>query len=169
MVETRTLVPVEEYLNTTYKPACEYRDGVLTQKPMPTSNHGLIQLRLGQILLNRYSSFVPSAELIVGIAPARFLVPDLGVQSRETIQHPYPMNPIHLCVEILSPGDRLSDTLAKCEEYHAWGVPTTWIIDPDERRAWEYRAGHRLSDVPQEGSLTAEPIRVSLAELFEVL
>jgi Uma2 family endonuclease len=169
MAEARTLVPVEEYLNTTYKPACEYRDGVLTQKPMPTCDHSLIQSRLTQIVFNGFPGFVPCVELTVKIGPARFLVADVGVQSREEIQRPYPVNPIPLCVEILSPGDRLSDTLAKCEEYHAWGVPTTWIIDPDERWACEYRAGHRLSEVPQEGSLTAGPIRVSLAQLFEVL
>src|SRR5258706_13518052 len=28
-----------------------------------------------------------------------------------------------LAIEILSPDDRLRATLAKCEEYHAWGTP----------------------------------------------
>ena len=55
-----------------------------------------------------------------------------------------------LCCEILSPEDRLGTMLAKCEEYHAWGVPYCWVIDPVKRTAWEYHAG-------------AEPVRVSSA------
>lgn len=40
-------------------------------------------------------------------------------------QDPYPTDLVLLCCEILSPEDRLGATLAKCEEYHAWGVPFT--------------------------------------------
>ncbi len=46
-----------------------------------------------------------------------------------------------LCCEILSPEDRLGTMLATCEEYHAWGVPYCWVIDPVMRTAWEYHAG----------------------------
>jgi Uma2 family endonuclease len=28
--------------------------------------------------------------------------------------------------------------LAKCERYHAFGVPFCWVVDPVSRRAWEY-------------------------------
>ena len=38
----------------------------------------------------------------------------------------------------LSPEAVLGATLAMCEEYHAWGVPFTWVIDPVKRAAWEY-------------------------------
>jgi Uma2 family endonuclease len=136
---------------------------------MPTRKHSVIQSRLGFCILSRYPQFEPASELTVRIRTGRFLVPDLAVQSRDNIQDPYPLDPIHLCVEILSPEDRMSDTFSKCEEYHAWGVANVWIIDPEERRAWEYKSGHRPSEVPPEGSLTAGAISVSLAELFERL
>jgi len=29
---------MDEYLSTTYKPACDYLEGVLRVKPLPTSN-----------------------------------------------------------------------------------------------------------------------------------
>lgn len=76
---------------------------------------------------------------------------------------------MHLCVEILSPDDRMSEVCAKCEEYLEWGVETTWIVDPDAQRAWEYRRGQRPNEVPASGSLTADGISISLADLFSSL
>jgi len=40
---TGALVSEQEYLNTTYKPGCDYIDGVLRPKPMGTRKHGLLQ------------------------------------------------------------------------------------------------------------------------------
>jgi len=45
----------------------------------------------------------------------------------------------------------------------------TWIIDPEARRAWEYRKGERPTEIPPSGSLTAEDISIPLADLFSVL
>ena len=88
------------------------------------------------------------------------------MQRRDRIQDPYPIEPVHLCIEILSPGDRMSEMLAKCEDYHAWGVEATWIVDPESRQAWEYRRGSRLIEVPPDGSLTAPGISLHLARIF---
>jgi Uma2 family endonuclease len=91
------------------------------------------------------------------------------VQRRDRIQDPYPSEPVHLCVEILSPEDRMSKILAKCEEYHTWGVETAWVVGPEAQRAWEYRQGQRPTEVSGSGSLTADGISISLRELFSVL
>jgi hypothetical protein len=48
-------------------------------------------------------------------------------------------------------------------------VETTWIIDPESHRAWEFRKHLRPVEIPPTGSLNAEPISVSLTELFSVL
>ncbi len=169
MVPTTTLVSVEEYLHTNYKPACEYREGVLRQKPMPTRKHSVVQGQSFHLILSRYPEFEPATELTVRTGQGRFLVPDLGVQLRAHIQDPYPTRPIHLCIEILSPEDRLADAGAKCEEYAGWGVPHNWVVDPETRRAWEFQSGTGLVEVPSGGALTAGPISIPLAELFAIL
>ena len=166
---TAALVSVEEYLATPYKPACDYVDGVLYQKSMPTRKHGSIQMRLGQLINTGFPSFDAESEVTVQIRTGKYLVPDLIVQHRDRIQDPYPTVPVHLCVEILSPDDRLSQVLAKCEDYHDWGVETVWIVDPENPRAWEFRKGQRPVEVPLTGSLTAPGISISLPELFSVL
>ncbi len=166
MSPTTTLIPVDEYLRTSYKPNCEYRDGVLTQKPMPTLKHGLIQSRISQLLLNDFRDFLTGSEVTVRLRENRYLVPDLAVLRKDPTQDPYPTQPIHLCVEILSPDDRLSEMIAKGEEYHAWGVQMVWIIDPVNQVAWEFSPNRPLHEVPADGSLTAPEIAIPLADIF---
>ncbi len=57
--------------------------------------------------------------------------------------------------------------LAKCEEYHAWGVPFCWVIDPEKRSAWEYHAG--AEPVRVTASVRAGEFAVNLEELFAVI
>ena len=169
MPPTTTLMPVDEYLRLTCKPACEYRDGVLTQKAMPTLNHSLIQTRIGQLLLNDYPDFLTGSELHVRPRENRYLVPDVAVLRKDRIHPQYPTEPIHLCVEILSPDDRFGEVVTKCEEYLAWGVPMVWIIDPVNQTAWEFSPNRPMHEVLSGGSLTAPEIAIPLAEIFSVL
>lgn len=163
------MVSVEEYLSTNYRPNCDYIDGVLRQKPWPAWNHGILQSRLGQLIEQGFPQFEPASEVTVKIRPGKYLVPDLIVQRRDRIQYPYPTDPVHLCIEILSPEDRMSEVMAKCEEYHAWGVETAWIVDPESKRAWVYRSGERPLEVPPAGSLTADSISIPLQDVLSVL
>ena len=164
-----TLVSVEEYLATSYKPACDYLDGVLRQKSLPTRKHSLIQTFLCQLINTGFPGFEAVSELTARIHERRYLVPDVAVQRKNHIQDPYPLEPIHLCVEILSPNDTASETFAKCEEYLSWGVHMTWVLDPEFERAWEYRKGQRPHEIPPGGSLTAEGISIPLSDIFSVL
>ena len=138
------LITVEEYLRLTAKPNCEYRDGVLYPKALATTDHGVLQFTLALMLHRPGLQVAP--DVTVRLSPTKYLVPD--VIAAPVLQNPYPTEPVLLCCEILSPEDRLGTMLAKCDEYHAWGVPYCWVIDPIKRTAWEYHAG-------------AEPVRVS--------
>jgi Uma2 family endonuclease len=165
MMAGATLVSVEEYLRTDYKPACDYIDGVLRQKSMPAFDHGEAQFAVC-FLIRRFGGFTANAELTCRVRDGKYLVPDVAVMSLGDIQDPYPTRPIHLCVEILSPEDRFSDTVAKCAEYHAWGVQYSWIIDPDNKQCWEYHAGSRPNPIPADGQITAGPVALGVAEIF---
>ena len=162
-MSTATLVSVEEYLRMTDKPNREYRDGVLYPKPMPTWLHGILQSVLCELL--RKQGLYTGSEVSLLMSPSKVLVPD--VIGARTLQLPYPTDPVLLCCEILSPEDRLGATLAKCEEYHAWGVPFCWVIDPVKRTAWEYNSGAEPTRVASE--LHAGEISVSVEELFSAL
>ena len=169
MAQTTELISVEDYLATNYKPSCEYVDGVLYPKAMGTYKHGTIQAQIAQLINVAFREFRAATELTVRLREDKYLIPDVGVQQRDRIQDPYPTEPIYLCVEILSPNDRMSGTFAKAEAYQAWGVQTVWIVDPEERRGWVYRSGHRPVEVPVDGSLTAGEISISCDDIFSVL
>jgi Uma2 family endonuclease len=156
------IVTVEDYLRRTEKPYCEYVDGVLYPKAMPTTLHARIQFLL-QVLLQR-QGVEALAEVHVRLSPTKYLIPD--VIAAPTIQSPYPTDPVLLCVEILSPEDRLGAMLAKCEQYHTWGVPFCWVIDPEKKSAWQYHAGNEPERVDRGGTLTAGNLSVRLEELF---
>ncbi|MEJ1935567.1 Uma2 family endonuclease [Nostoc sp. NIES-2111] len=141
-----TLYSVDEDLRLTEKPYREYRDGLITAKSIPTKLHALVMRVLLRLLEEQGLEAYP--ELTLRISDSKFLVPDITVT--DDFAGPYPSKPVEICCEILSPEDRLGATLGKCEEYHAWGVPFCWVIDPVKQSAWEYHAN-------------AEPFRVSEA------
>ena len=163
IMSSTTLVPVEEYLRYSEKPNCEYKDGVMYPKAMPTKFHSIIQ-RVLMMLLHK-QGVEPFPELTVRISPTKYLVPDVAVAN--DFPGPYPTDPVQLCCEILSPEDRLGAMIGKCEEYHAWGVPYCWVIDPVKRTAWEYHSG--LEPVRAATALNAGELAVSLEELFSEL
>lgn len=163
VMSTTALVPVEEYLRSSEKPNCEYRDGSLYPKPMPTTFHGLLEFMLVAMLCKVGLQAAP--EVTVRMSPTKYLVPD--VIAAAVLQSPYPTEPVLLCCEILSPEDRMGTVFAKCDEYHAWGVPFCWVIDPLKRTAWEYHAGGDPARVAKE--LHAGEIGVSVTELFAAL
>lgn len=131
MAAAQTLISVADYFAHETKPASEYEDGVLRRKPMAAWDQGVLQNRIMHLLDHAASALVSASEVTVRIREGKYLVPDVIVQRRDAIQRPYPIEPVHLCVEILSPSDRISEALAKCEESHAWGVAMTWILDPE--------------------------------------
>jgi Uma2 family endonuclease len=156
------IVSVEDYLHRTEKPYCEYVDGVLYTKALPTTPHARAQFMLMTLLDKQGVEAL--AEVTVRITPTKYLIPD--VIAAPVIQSPYPTEPVLLCVEILSPEDRVGAMLAKCEAYHAWGVPFCWVVDPEKQTAWQYHSGGEPQHVERGGALIAGNLRVHLEELF---
>ena len=135
---------------------------------MPTFKHGRMEHSLCT-LLDRFDGFCSSPEQTVRIRDGKYLVPDVAVQLMSNLQNPYPVMPVHLCIEVMSPEDRFSDTVSKCDEYHAWGVEHCWIVDPEDKRCWQYDSGGRPNEVPLDGSISAGPIILNHADIFASL
>ena len=164
-MSTATLVSVEDYLASGVKPTPEYREGILRPRSMPSLLHSLVQHFL--VVLLRQMGLAAFQELTVRLSGTRYLVPDIVVAER--FEGDYPSTPPEICIEILSPGDRPGGTLAKCEEYHAWGVPYCWVIDPVAAVAWEYHKGQGPVHVDRSGTLHAGAVGVQMDELFRLV
>ena len=168
-----SLVPTEDYISRFIdageKPACEYIDGVLIQKPVGTKRHSQVQANITKLIGNRYDEKLnPLPELTARLREKQFYVPDLAVEDlAKPIQgrYPGPNDPVLLCVEVVSPPDRVGKLFGKCEEYHKWGVPYCWVIDPERKIAWEYFADD-FEPRKIEDTITAGLIHLALVDVF---
>lgn len=43
-----------------------------------------------------------------------------------------------LCIEVVSPKDRLANIVERAGDYLGLGAPFTWIFDPKKKRSWIY-------------------------------
>jgi len=159
---TATQTPVDEYLRTSHEPACEYIDGALRPKAMGTRKHGRLQARIAFLLEQRGLEAPP--ELTCKLSPTRYLIPD--VAAAQHIADPYPTEPVLLCVEILSPEDRLSTPFEKCEMYHDWGVPYCWTFNPETRVGWEYHKSGEIEKRTASDIIHAGDIEIPMQELL---
>jgi Uma2 family endonuclease len=166
-VSTTTTVPLSEYLDTMYRPDCEYIDGELLERNVGEWDHSRLQMLLSGFLMNREKQWgilvVP--EQRVQVKPTRFRVPDITVLTGLRPTGGIIKEPPFLCIEILSPRDRMTEMQERIDDYLAFGVRHVWVIDPRTRRAFEYSLdGMREA---KDGILsTINPdIRIALAEL----
>lgn len=136
------------------KPASEFADGEVMQKPMPTEVHALLQVffavsiygflraaRLGRVASELRCVFGPAGcerpyvPDVVFISGARLTSGD--ARKRGAFR-----GAPDLAIEIVSPGQSVSWFDEKVAFYLAHGVRLVWIVDP-YREVVRVRAPHR--------------------------
>ena len=162
------LVSVEEYLRTAYRPDCDYVDGVLMERNVGEKSHAILQKRMLLYLEQRstlWGIFVIQ-ETRIQVSPTHFRVPDVCVIAGPEPDEEIFTRPPFLCIEILSPEDRMTRMQTKIDDYLAFGVSYVWVIDPQTRRAWVYTSD--LIREVRDGELRTEQpgITVPLRDLF---
>jgi Uma2 family endonuclease len=144
------VLSVEEYLNTSYSPDMEYRDGVLVARNVGEEKHSFLQIALGAYVHHRRREWRIRAytELPTRVRETWCPIPDLCIYPEAGFEGRYPTVPPILWVEILSPDDRMSDVWKKITELLANGVPNVWIIDPEtlESELWTAAGNERVVD-----------------------
>ena len=163
------LVSIEEYLRTDYEPDCDYVDGVLVERNVGEKDHGMVQRRLMRFFEERsrdWNIFIIQ-EQRVQVSPTRYRVPDtcviIGPEPDEQIF----TKPPFLCIEVLSPEDRMSRMQQKIADYLKFGVSYVWVVDPQTRQAWIYTADI-MREVTDGMLRTANPeLLVPLTEVFQ--
>lgn len=167
MAAASTPVTVEEYLATSYEPECEYVDGELIPKARGTNDHAELQSRLTYLLYRYREAKVcrVATEQSLRLRERVVLIPDVCLLKYGHGERGIVTEPPLLCIEVLSPSDRFSYTVNKCDEYLRWGVPACWIFDPEEKKAWAYDA-LGLHPVAPDGVLQSGNFELALTELW---
>jgi Uma2 family endonuclease len=63
-----------------------------------------------------------------------------------------------LIVEVLSPGDRAGEVLAKVGDFLAAGTQLVWVVDPRRREARVFRPDGSVAVIDEEGQLDGEDV-----------
>ena len=163
-----TLISVEEYLASSFEPDCDYVDGHIEERNLGELNHSRLQMRVGAYLLTHYGDLGIEVfpELRVQVKHARFRVPDLcvtlGRPDEQILTHPP-----FLCIEILSPDDRMSRVETRINDYLEMGVLYVWVLDPETKQAFMATAAEGLREVKSGALWTGNPrIELPLGEAF---
>jgi len=154
------------------KPASEYIDGAIIQKPVPQGKHSILQRELSFFLTTRFrvennAQAFPELRCTFG---ARSLVPDIAVFRSERIPRDsdgevanrFDLHPDQrsqqapsveegvICdwiIEILSPNQ--SQTKVVCNILHCldYGTEMGWLLDPEESCLFVYDASKSVQAV----------------------
>src|SRR5271154_879107 len=134
----KTLVSVEEYLHSSYRPDCDYVDGRVVERNLGERDQSDLQLEICLFfgLRRKQWRLHVFPEQRVQVSATRFRIPDvcltLGSKPAEQIFHMPPF----LCIEILSREDRKGPLLERIDDYLRFGVPYIWVIDPRKHQGW---------------------------------
>jgi Uma2 family endonuclease len=169
------LIALEEFLQRLEtKPASEYIDGQIIQKPMPKGQHSILQIELG--------STVNAALRKTGIATAftelrctfggQSIVPDISVFQNSRIPRT-PSGEIEnlftiapdWTIEILSPEQRVARVLKNITHGLKHDTQMGWLIDPEDRSIIVCQPKQNLMVINEAGLMLPVPNFASVIQL----
>jgi Uma2 family endonuclease len=168
---TQVVIPISEYLGTTYRPDCDWIDGEVKERNVGEQSHARIQAFFAY-LFRLHSSEWGIRVLVeqrVQISTTRFRIPDVCAIPLPAPIEEIVRTPPLLCIEILSRDDRMSDIQERVEDYLAMGVPTVWVVDPRRRRAYTAIPSGALEPAPTALTVAGTDIRVPIPDIFAEL
>jgi Uma2 family endonuclease len=162
-----TGVSLNEYLETSYRPDCDYLEGDLLERNVGEWDHSRLQMLLSRYLSNREKRWgilvVP--EQRVQVKAKRFRVPDITVLKGSRPEGGIIKEPPFLCIEILSRSDRVDEMQDRIGDYLSFGVRYVWVINPRTRHAYIHTA-EEIREVKDGVLTTRDPdIAVSLSQI----
>src|SRR5215475_3399473 len=115
----------------------ELIDGSIIVSPSATADHNIIA---GWIAMSLWDS-LPDRRFLVGTDQSATIDehneprPDVVVaRGRNLRRSPFPMQDAILAVEVVSPSSGLRDRETKRALYAEAGIPSYWLVEPDEKR-----------------------------------
>jgi Uma2 family endonuclease len=162
------LISVREYLATSYRPDCDYVDGRVEERNWGDFNHSSLQTAVVLYLYERRKDWdiTVVVEQRVQVSPTRFRIPDVCVVLGKVTEQIF-RKPPFLCVEILSPEDRMKRVQERIDDYLAMGVQYVWVLDPAPRHIYVASRSSGLQEFKGDVLRTENPVlELPLAEVF---
>ena len=141
--------------------------------------HGRVAMELARLLANyvddRRIGSVYAAETGFTVArdPDTVRAPDVAFIRRDRLPDPEPLGfpdvAPDLVAEVVSPGDRPGEILAKVADWLSAGTRLVWVVDPLRRVARVYRQDGSETIVPADGALEGEDVLPGFACPLEAI
>ncbi len=174
-------ITLEEFLSLPdTKPASEYIDGQIIQKPMPQGHHSIIQLKMAVKLDAALASpgIAESFTELRCVFGDRALVPDLSVfessrvptDAEGKIENVFLIAP-DWTIEILSPSQSATKVLKNINHCLDYGTQMGWLIDPESASITISRTSHNILIIDELSAVLpvpdfAQSIQLTVAEIF---
>jgi Uma2 family endonuclease len=171
MATATTLIPIEEYLRTSYHPDRDYVDGETQERNLGEREHARLQALLAAWFFNNEKTWnvYTLVEQRIRVAARRVRIADVCLVSRDAPKEQVLTTPPLLSVEILSPEDRLPRAARVMEDYARMGVPNLWLLDPQDRIAYIYSSDGLLKLTTDRLAVPNSEIYIDLPALFASL
>jgi Uma2 family endonuclease len=169
VMSVQTLIPVEQYLHTSYQPDREYRDGVVKERNVGDKSHALLQARLATYLGRRRKQWQIEVytEFRIRARENWYPIPDVCAYLLPAPEERFPSTMPLLWIEILSADDRMVEVWEKARDLVQCGAPYVWIINPITLES-ELRTSAGVSQIQDKTlRLPDSPILVPLLEVME--
>ena len=142
--------------------------GVLVVREPAGFRHGAVSATLTKLLAHHVDAHrlgrVLAAEtgFQLATAPDTVRAPDVAFVRRERLPSPeplgYPALAPDLVVEVLSPGDRPGETLAKVGDWLNAGSRLVWVVDPTRGVVHVYRQDGSEALIAEQAELSGEDV-----------
>ncbi len=164
---------IEEYLNTSYRPDCDFVDDHIEERHLGTPKHSLLQMELGFWFRSHRAEWKVRVmgDVRTRTRQTRVRLPDVAVVREEVmdLEETVISSPPLIAIEILSPEDRMKRVVPRMEEFVAMGVAHVWLLNPVKRLAYTLTlTGLNQVDEPRL-TVPGTSIYLDLAELFSAL
>jgi len=165
-MDTRTPIPVEEYLRTSYRPDCDYVDGEVLERSPGGPDHAQLQSSAAAYFHARRDISV-RMETRVWVRKDRVLVSDICVFLGDVSKNILALPPPFLCIEIITPEDRFMHLQRRITDYLQKGVPYVWALDPARKEAFAATADTGFCEIKSGVLATENPtLDMPLSEVF---
>jgi len=135
-----TLISIDEYLRTSYRPDCDFVEGEVLERNVGKRRHAYAQAEIS----TWFGVGFPQLQSFIGvrmrIGPNRIRIPDVVVAEMPIPEEEVFTTPPYLCIEVMSPDDTVSAMQDRLDDYLNFGVPNVWVIDPWKHRGWHVTA-----------------------------
>ncbi len=171
MATTPTLLSIEEYLRTGYHPDVDFVDGEIQERNLGEHDHGRLQYVLAPFFFSKEKQWAIHGvvEQRIRVSLSRVRVCDLAILRADAPREKVTETPPLICIEILSPEDRLSRAQKVLADYLAMGVENIWLIDPLRRSAHTFNAAGLHHADPARLAVPNSSILLDLTEPFAAL